>query len=122
MIICDACVDMHIEDETLCCNAAKDRREIYGERKCVTEVTAFSLICLEREVLETALSGWDRIVGENNAICNKSYRFIAYKQYISWIHGKLGNDVRIRIRTCVLYKIRQTFPAPDNIYVPFIEK
>ena len=63
---------MHIEDETLCCNAAlKDRREIYGERKCVTEVTAFSLICLEREVLETALSGWDRIVGENNAICNK---------------------------------------------------
>ena len=85
----------------------------------MTEVTAFSLICLEREVLETALSGWDRIVGENNAICNKS-RFIAYKQYILWIHGKLGNDVRIP--TCVLYKIRQTFPAPDNIYVPFIEK
>ena len=44
------------------------------------------------------------------------YRFIAYRQYISWNFGWLGKDTKIP--SCIVQKIWKTFPTPDNIYVP----
>ena len=120
---CDSCVAIQIEEETLCCNdALKARLEKFNGKKCVTETLPFGLVCLEKDVLETALSNWNHLVGDHRNMCTKSYRFIAYRQYISWIYGRLGRNVRKRIPTCVLYKIRQTFPAPDNVYIPFAMK
>ena len=87
--------------------------------KCIAETRGFSLVFLEKEILETSLGAWERLVGDRRNVCNRSYHFIAYKQYIWWIYGRLGKDVRKRIPKCALYKIRTTYPDPNNIYVPF---
>ena len=118
--VCNTCIDMNVEKETLCCvHSLKNHSNVFQGKECVTETRGFTLVCLEKEVLETALGAWHKLVGEKKNLCNRSYRFMAYKQYIWWIYGKLGKDNRMRIPTCVLYKIRKTFPASDNIYVPF---
>lgn len=118
---CDNCVDMKVENETLCCihSLSEGHTTLFNGAKCIAETRGFSLVCLEKDVLETSLGAWERLVGDRRNVCNKSYRFIAYKQYIWWIYGRLGKDVRKRIPTCVLYKIRTTYPDPNNIYVPF---
>ena len=117
---CDNCVDMKVEDETLCCihSLSEEHTTFFNGAKCIAETRGFSFVCLEKDVLETSLGAWERLVGDRRNVCNR-YRFIAYKQYIWWIYGRLGKDVRKRIPTCVLYKIRTIYPDPNNIYVPF---
>ena len=44
-----------------------------------------------------------------------------YRQYISWIFGWLGKDVRMMIPSCDVNTVRNTFPAHDNAYVPYKE-
>ena len=90
-----------------------------GPEGCITTTTAFQDVCLNTNVLEAALGTWHHLTDQQLQISNKSYRFIAYRQFISWIYGWLGKDVRKRIPSCVLNKIRQTFPAADDVYVPY---
>ena len=50
-----------------------------------------------------------------------SYRFAGYKQYMWWVHNKLGKGVRNVIPSCAVWAIRNCFPDPDGNYVPFME-
>lgn len=118
--LCQHCIDMGVENIKLCCRREIENPSVQlnGE-ECVTATDAFLVVCTNKDVLGTALGAWHHMNGKNLEICNKSYRFIAYRQYIWWQYGKLGKGVRRRIPTCVLSKIRQTFPAADGVYVPF---
>ena len=81
-----------------CCNEVLEARlEEFDSKNCVTETRPFGLVCLEKDVFETALGNKNRMVGDNRDVCNKSYRFIAHRQYISWIYGKLEKGVRMQI-------------------------
>ena len=44
---------------------------------------------------------------------------VYYRQYIEWIHGRLGHNRRKPVPSCGLKAIREAFPSPDNRYVPF---
>ena len=57
---------------------------------CISESDGFRELCLRPNVLEAALGAWHVFRGENSDLSSKSYRFIAYKQYICWIYGRLG--------------------------------
>ena len=60
---------MKIEEITLCCNKSlKARLDEFKGKKCVTEFRFFGMVWLEKEVLETALALWNRLVGETDAI------------------------------------------------------
>ena len=50
-----------------------------------------------------------------------NYRKAAYRQYIMYQHGYLGRSVRKVIPSCVVWKVRDQYPAPDNIYLGFKE-
>ena len=117
---CENCIQMTNIPERICCKASS---EIIADKvesqKCISLTDGFRDVCLNRNVLEAALGTWHQITEEPVEISNKSYRFIAYRQYISWIFGWLGKDVRKVIPSCVVNKIRITFPAPDNNYVPY---
>ena len=50
---CDSCVDMQIEEETICCNEVLEARlEEFDSKKCVTETRPVGLVCLEKDALE----------------------------------------------------------------------
>jgi hypothetical protein len=54
-----------------------------------------------------------------NNMTNKSYRFHAYRNYISFVHGHLGRGNRKVIPACVVAYIRSQWPEPDGNYRGF---
>ena len=74
---------MESEIERKCCKSSPeipDRKFEGGV--CISERDGFREVCLLPNVLEAALGTWHDFRGENSDLFNKSYRFIAYKQYI----------------------------------------
>ena len=52
-------------------------------------------------------------------LCVSTYRYVAYRQYTYWIHKKLGQKIRIAIPSCVVKKIRESFPSESGKYRGF---
>ena len=50
---------------------------------------------------------------------NRHYRFVAYRQFTHWCWGWLGRRIRVTLPSCVVNKIRSTFPSPDGQYIGF---
>lgn len=50
-----------------------------------------------------------------------SFRYAGYKQFTWWVHNHLGFGVRKVIPSCAVWAIRETYPAPDGKYIPFME-
>ena len=53
---------------------------------------------------------------------NKSYYFAAYKQFIWFVYKRLGKGNHRMILSCVVWKIRETFPEEDGLYIPYTEE
>ncbi len=118
---CENCIEMENYFECECCrgNAKQIIGKRFGVERCISRTEAFRDVCLNINVLEAAIGAWRTFTDDPMEINNRSYRFIAYRQYISWIFGWLGKDVRKVIPSCVVQKIRTTFPAEDCVYIPF---
>ena len=117
---CEQCVQMENAAERVCCQSiAGIIGRKFDSKKCITLTVAFQEVCLSRNVLEAALGTWRHLTEQPLEISNKLYRFIGYRQFISWTYGWLGKDVRKVVPSCVVNKIRRTFPAPDNVYIPY---
>ena len=119
---CPKCSPMESEIERKCCKGSPeipDRKFEGGV--CISEIDDFREVCLLTNVLEAALGAWHVFRGGNSDLSNKSYRFIAYKQYTCWIYGRLGKDIRRPIPSCAVQEIRRKFPAPDNVYTSYTE-
>ncbi|XP_022181887.1 P2X purinoceptor 7-like [Myzus persicae] len=52
---------------------------------------------------------------------NKTWRFICYKQYTSWVNSwiAMGKGNRVVLPSCVVRKIREEYPEQNGIYVGF---
>lgn len=48
-----------------------------------------------------------------------NYRHFAYRNYVDYMHGKLGRGNRRVIPACVVAFIRDRWPSPDGNYVGF---
>ena len=95
---CEKCLHMEQAVDRVCCRSLFDTTgNKFGSEKCITSTAAFQDVCLNTNVLEAALGTWRHLNEQQLEISNKSYRFIGYRQFISWIYGWLGKDVRKRI-------------------------
>ena len=116
---CNVCEYIETEPQNKCCQSSELVREYTKKHSCITETEDFKLVCLHKTVLKTALGVWHHNHGDKQALTNKNFRFIAYRQYIGLMYGRLGSGNRIPIPSCVLRNICSEFPSPDNIYVPY---
>jgi len=80
---------------------------------CITNHPGFQAICLNPFVLQVAwLSYKQHYANAYEGPDHKKYRHIAYRQYIRWVHGFVGKNIRSVIPSCAVCCIQAHFPPP----------
>ncbi|XP_052696150.1 uncharacterized protein LOC128174701 [Crassostrea angulata] len=103
--ICSNCREMPSEREKVCCNKPS--------QSCISRLPDFQTVVLDELVLEVAMRYHNDVLAEpRDENFNRSRRHTAYRQYIMWIHGRLGAGNRKVIPSCCVWKIREKFPEP----------
>ena len=122
---CSKCSVENRKIDCLCCQevAALNSKFDEGNLNCVVGSVEFETLCLNKLVLLNVLTGLHESRGDFiEANCsNRSFRYAAYKQFIWWVFKNLGKGNRRVIPSCVLWKIRNSFPEPNGIYVLYSE-
>ena len=108
---CGKCRHMDNPMERLCCK----------NPTCTTTTDVFYEICLNRHVLSVCIINRSDFFGDDPEFSPSNYRKAAYRQYIMYQHGYLGRAVRKVIPSCVVWKVRDNYPAPDNNYLGYKE-
>ena len=108
---CGKCRSMENPVEHVCCKM----------RPCTTTTDVFHDICLNRHVLSVCIIDRADFFGDDVEFSPANYRKAAYRQYIMYSHGYLGRGNRKVAPACVVWKIRDNYPAPDNHYLGFRE-
>ena len=88
---------------------------------CMTTIDVFYEICLNRHVLSICIINRRDFFADDPEFSSSSYRKAAYRQYIMYQHGYLGRAVRKVIPSCVVWKVRDNYLAPDKNYLGFKE-
>ena len=76
--------------------------------KSITDHPGFQSVCLNPWVLQVAYED------VHNGPKHKKYRHIAYHQYVRWVHGHIGKNIRVGIPSCAVSCIRAHFPPPGD--------
>lgn len=109
---CGQCREMRKEEERVCCkNTWKNHEHPLFENHILTEHN-----------LELAMqSNADFLAYPFDPSNNACWRFIAYRQYILWVWGKLGRRNRRVVPSCIFWKIRDRYPDQNGNYTGFLD-
>ncbi|KAL7380473.1 hypothetical protein ABVT39_018460 [Epinephelus coioides] len=114
--ICTNCRDMPTDLEKLCC-----RQE---PPNCISNMAHMQYYILEEGVLQLAGAAWNDIFAiddhQEPGVEQRQFRHAAYRQFVLWQHGRLGEGNRVVIPSCVVWKIRDKFPNPTGQYTGFL--
>ena len=108
---CTKCQNMPLPMENVCCR----------QRCCITTLEFFETSMLDINVLTIAIHSRCDDYGDDPLFTPAEYRKAAYRQYIIWQHTYLGRGNRKVILSCVVWAIRNRYPAPDGQYLGFKE-
>ena len=116
------CPAMATVKETVCCREIREATDRMGSNVCITAHLSFERVCLDMEVLRTALVAMSdvRFDRYSEPVQMRTFRLAAYRQFTWWIHDRLGRSVRRIISACVA-EIRHTFPEETGQYTGFRE-
>ncbi|KAL9972501.1 hypothetical protein ACROYT_G018816 [Oculina patagonica] len=120
--ICWRCELTATERESICCREVPETENKFEEGMCcVTEHEEFTVVCLTRAVLRTAIVGFHYLNSTPvpSPMQNRNYRYAAYRQYVWWIYQRLGRKQRRVIPSCVVSAIRREFPEATGNYTGF---
>ncbi|XP_038661084.1 uncharacterized protein LOC119970480 isoform X1 [Scyliorhinus canicula] len=112
--VCGFCWEMPTDIEKVCCGKT--------EQYCISKSCAMANLCLNEAVLHLMLIYRNELFGLHSLPAenyNRELRHAAYRQYIMWQHGCLGDNNKRIIPSCCVWIIRTTFPDPDGEYSGF---
>ena len=91
-----------------------------GNQRCISLTGEFARLCLDNMVLEIAMRVHEDLVADDPDCNNAAYRHQAYRCYIYWQHGRLGQGNRRVTPSNVAWAIRGMWPEPTGIYKGFV--
>lgn len=106
---CRVCRPMPDDQQNVCCKSVT----------CITSYTAFTNICLDRDILEVCIKARCDIRANKLNFSMESFRKAGYWQFALWRYGKLGRGNRRVIPACAVRRITEHYPAPDGRYMGF---
>ncbi|XP_071147128.1 uncharacterized protein [Mytilus edulis] len=110
---CTYCREMPTEAERRCCGRAS--------QNCYSRLPDFYLIVLDEAVLHVARRLREELlVMPQDEDFNRANRFASYRQFIVWVHGRLGAGDRRVIPSCCVWRIRDKYPNPFGQYKGFV--
>lgn len=110
---CSHCKKMEVSTMDVCCGKIPD--------KCHSKEPMFAEGCLSEFALEIGQICYANYRAQAPKFDNNNLRFIAYRNYIAWIFGRLGKANRKPVPSCCVLSIRGRFPDPNNRYVLYRE-
>ena len=122
---CGGCIPVYFAKSWLdlyCCQEFEQikticqQNKLYNDNekyKCIVEHPAFFHQCLYPFLLDNMRHIYSTAghSGANKKDLNEARRYIAYRQFTSWVRGRCGYKERRCIPQCATKKIRQTFPS-----------
>ncbi|XP_071083985.1 uncharacterized protein [Haliotis cracherodii] len=95
-----------------------DDREMEEEAEpldCITQHEGFSVNFTNIHVLQLALLEFVSLAGpqDDKKPIHKTYRYVAYRRFTRWIHGRLRKHERRPILSGVVPAIRKHFPSEE---------
>lgn len=82
-------------------------------------VDEFHTSILNRNTLQIAVLNRNDMLVYRDVPSNDNLRHAAYRQYVLFKHGVLGKGNRVVIPSCVVWKVRYTYPSHDGTYTGF---
>lgn len=73
----------------------------------------------DNDVVTTAANTYNDVTVRKKELDNKTLRHAAYRNYVMWKYGHLGKNNRVVIPSCVVWLIRNKWPAADGVYTGF---
>ena len=115
--------DGYGEGERVCCKEIREITLKMETHVCITDHPSFERVCLDSEVLQTALVAMREVRFEDYQVPvpQRTFRLAAYHQFTWWIHTRLGRSVRQVIPACVVAYIRQQYPEESGQYTGFLD-
>lgn len=113
--VCSNCRDMPTDTERLCCGQPPDH--------CISKLPHMDFYILDEGVLRLARAAWNDIFAVDDVQEpgeeQRSYRHAAYRNFVLWQHGRLGEGNRVVIASCVVWRIRDKYPDANGQYTGF---
>lgn len=82
----------------------------------------FESAVLDMTVLLISIVNRSDVFDEDPEYSPSSYRKAAYRQWILWNHGYLGRANRRVVPSCIVWAVRDRYPAPlGTFYLGFKE-
>ena len=87
--------------EAVCCKEIREAMDKMGSNVCITTHASFERVCLDREVLRTALVAMSDVRFDRylEPIQVRTFRLAAYRQFTWWIHSRLGRSPDMGLAT-----------------------
>ena len=108
---CGLCRIMPTQAENKCC--------CIRNMPCISTTPLFQQLVLDGNVLDIAMRYREDVLVLDHPRNNENLRHTAYRQYVLWQHGRLGQGNRRVVPSCCVLAIRVRYPSPNGIYTGF---
>ncbi|KAI8493458.1 hypothetical protein Bbelb_288550 [Branchiostoma belcheri] len=104
---CGNCRQMPTVRECVCCHDLTEceDRGVPDDIVCIVDDVNFNPCILNQDTLRMTMTNRATIMKKTI-----DYRWEAYTNFTSWLHGGLGKDVRRVIPSCAVWAIRDRYP------------
>lgn len=91
------------------------------QQHCISRLPHMEAYILQEGVLCLARCIWTDIRAVPDAVeSNRQFHYAAYRQFVVWQYGALGQGHRVVIPSCCVWTIHDRFPDPHGQYQGYV--